>query len=234
MPQAKPHQYFGKDANERINAALQLLTGSELSISTFESIRKLIKGLHPELDKKLQVCSEALDKLQKIENADILTLSAEHLPEETEKQKKRKKALIFFIESIKDLKSEIKRVQGEFGSQSTTSSQLMSWGRIIKFAKGPVGLVTLAAIIVVVVMPKSHTQSATPASSPKQAVQIITYQGKQLPLTGLYVGHGPDCDSPHYHATGGKVTALDGSVVLDPEGCGFGKVADTQVTTIQK
>lgn len=222
------------DTNKRIDSAMQLLTAAEISVSTFENVRTLICGLHPELDKKLETCSKALAALQKLQQGDLISLSVEHLPEENEEQKKRKKALLFFISTVKDLKAEMQRINQEFKSQNSTTNQMMSWGRIIKFAKGPFGLVTLAAVgIILVTQFIPHTTNSTKTNN-KRSIQVISYQGKQLPLTGLYVGHGTDCDSPHYHATNGKVTATDGSIVVDPEGCGFGKVAEVQVKTIKE
>lgn len=228
-----------QDARDRIDSAFQLLTGMEMSVSTFEHIRILMKGIHPGIDKKLEVCSKALDTLQKLQSGDVISLSAERLPEETEKQKKRKKAVLFFISSLKDLKSEIKRVDTEIASSQNSAWKL---GRIIKFAKGPFGLVTLGAVIIVVAVPffthkTSSTKQTKPTTTPvvsKTMIQVIAYRGKDLPLTQLFIGHGADCDSPHYHAITGKVIATDGTIVVDPEGCGFGKVADIQVSTISK
>ena len=226
------------DAHQKMKAASDLLGQDMLSIAAFENVRALIKGLHPVLDGKLEAASKALHTLEKLQTGDIITLSAEHLPEESEKQKKRKKALIFFINCVKDLRSEVQRLETELNSSpKNTTDSVLRVGRIVKFAKGPFGLVTLAALVIVIALPflghrpAASSRQATPTFA-KNQLQVITYQGKQLPLSQLYVGHGPDCDSPHYHATTGKVTALDGSVVVDPEGCGFGKVGETKITTI--
>lgn len=237
------------DGKERMVSAFQLLTGAEISVGTFENVRKLLKGLHPGVDKKLEVVSKALDKLQKVQSGDVISLSAEHLPEETEDQKKRKKALIFFIHYVKDLKSEIKRVEHEFQNpQNSTSGQAMKWGRVIKFAKGPFGLITLGAIVIVaVVLPiVSSKKTSNPPTQPvitqtpaNSGIQVITYQGKQIPLSQLRIAnaHYPGCDGRHYHALDTNtetVTALDGTVLYDPGGCGFGKVFDMQITNITK
>jgi len=48
------------------------------------------------------------------------------------------------------------------------------------------------------------------------------------------VGHGPDCDSPHYHGLSEvSVKTTDGSLMTDPGGCGFGKVKDVSVIDVQ-
>ncbi|HEX8964805.1 MAG TPA: hypothetical protein VF820_00040 [Patescibacteria group bacterium] len=228
------------DTHEKILAAFQMLQGSTISVSTFENIRTIVKGISPEIDKKLEICSKALDKVQKIEQMDVISLAAEQLPEDTEKKKKKKKAIIFFIASLKDLRSEINRISKEFNQQTSQNNSFISWGRIIKFAKGPFGLVTLAAIIIVSVMvltnkhTKSVQQEVMPTSVPKNQIQVIMYNGKEIPLSQLYVGHGADCDSPHYHATSGFVITVDGIKIQDPEGCGFGKVANVQIQTISR
>lgn len=230
---------MSSDIHKRMMAAYDLLGQDSLSFAGFENLRTLIKGIHPNLDTKLEICAKAFHSVEKLQAGDIITLSAEHLPEKSEKEKKRKKALLFFINCIKDLRSEINRVESEMNSsQNNTTDNVLRAGRIIKFAKGPFGLVTLAAFVIVVVVPflghktaSLSNQQITPSSS-KNQIQVITYQNKQLPLSQLFIGHGADCDSPHYHATAGKVTATDGTIVVDPEGCGFGKVADVKVTSI--
>src|SRR5260221_9401483 len=97
-------------SHEKIKSAYQLLDAGTISISTFEHICTLLKGIHPTIDEKLEVCSHALGTLQKLQSGDIITLSVEGLTEDTEEKKKRKKALLFFISSLKNLKSEIKRI----------------------------------------------------------------------------------------------------------------------------
>ena len=224
---------YPTDIKEKMEAAYGLLGQNVISVDAFEKVRALLKGYNPALDRKLEFCSKAFNEVQKIHAGDIAVLTAETLPEQSEEQKKRKKALLFFIETIKDLQSEIKRVENEI---SAKDNKAWHWGRIIKFAKGPFGLITLAALVIVAgmfVLHQSTTQTAAHIR-PKTSLQVIIYQDKKLPLSQLYVGHGSDCDSPHYHATNGKVTALDGSIVLDPEGCGFGRTKDVQVVAIDQ
>lgn len=123
-----------------------------------------------------------------------------------------------------------------------------SWGRIIRFAKGPFGLVTLAAIVIVgaTYLNQSQKKQSIPLQqvmpSPttvKQKIPVIVFQGKQIPLSQLRIGnpHLPNCDSQHYHALNQQtetVTALDGTVLYDPGNCGFGKVNDMKVTQVDK
>jgi hypothetical protein len=230
-----------QDGHVRMKSAFDLLSTPSISFSTFEQVRALIKGLHPEIDRKLEICSKALANVQKIQTGDIISLTAENLPEENEEQKKRKKFLLFFINSVKDLKNEIKRVQNEFSKGNSSQNQVKQWGGIIKYAKGPFGIITAIAIGIVIFLTAIHgktenmklkTANLTPPL--KNQIQVITYNGKQIPLSQLYVGHGPDCDSPHYHATNGQVVTLDNIVVKDPEGCGFGRIKDVKVTIVEE
>lgn len=228
---------------DKINAAYELLQGGTISLDAFSQVVTLLKGLHPELDKKLAVSSELLGKVQKIQNGDVISLTADVLPEETEEDKKRKKALVFFINSINNLKSEIKRVEKELQTDKSPNT----YDKIVYGAKGPFGIITIIAVIIVAIslyaLPKNNTnkQQTVVAAPTKEAastkVKVIMYQGKSIPLSEFYVGHGPDCGEggvPHYHAPNEEtVKALDGTVFQDPGGCGFGKVNDTQVVEIE-
>src|SRR5579859_2932975 len=140
------------DLQKRMTAAFNLIAGPTTTIEKFEHARTLLEGVHPDLDAALKTCSEALDKIGKLERGELLHLSAEHMPETTEEQKKRKKALLLFIDSLKDLRSEITRVRTELAGFEHSSSlhQTKSVARILTKAKGPIGLVTLAAVAIVV------------------------------------------------------------------------------------
>jgi hypothetical protein len=234
-----------QDIHKKLSAAFELLQGPTLSYSTFHNVHILVQGLHPEVDKRLESCSKALVALEKLQEGDVITLTAENLPEETDRDKKHKKALLFFITNIKDLKNEIQRVDTEL-SQTNTSMGNNAWhiGKIIKYAKGPLGVITIVAIAIFVMFSLLHKKPTkqpitviTPSPSGK-LIQVITYNGKQIPLNQLRIGnpHFPNCDSTHYHAlsTTETVVALDGTTLLDPGNCGFGKVKDTQVTTTQE
>lgn len=68
----------------------------------------------------------------------------------------------------------------------------------------------------------------------KETIKVITYKGKMIPLSELHVGKGDHCDSvaqsyPHYHTNNGSAKAVDGTLVPDNDGCGFGKVKDVPV-----
>lgn len=138
---------------DRIRAADKLLQDETTTLGQIESVKTLLRGLNPKVDTLLTSCLKALsnlDKLEKLQKGDVIALSAEVLPETTEKEKKRKKALLLFLTQWKQLKGEVARIEKELGSTQsegpkTASQKAMGIGRIIGYAKGPLGLVTLIA-----------------------------------------------------------------------------------------
>ncbi|MCR4278308.1 MAG: hypothetical protein NUV81_00150 [bacterium] len=61
----------------------------------------------------------------------------------------------------------------------------------------------------------------------------IVYRSRVIPLSDLYVftDREAECSAPHYHALNKTVTALDGTMIPDPGGCGFGRVQETSTST---
>lgn len=235
------------DTHKKMMSVYSLLEERTISISAFEHIHTILKGIHPKLDQKLEICSKALNKLQKLQKGDVVTLYAEGLPDDTEEKRKRKRTLLFFISSLKNLKSEIKRIDEEFQKNNDHSfkNQADSWSRIIGSAKGPFGIITLIALVIVAVSllqrnnkmqnnpPATQEVIVSPSTNPAlPKLKIIMYNGKQIPRDQLYVGSGLECDGPHYHATTGMVQALDQTTITDPGGCGYGKTKDVQVIEV--
>ena len=58
---------------------------------------------------------------------------------------------MWFIRNWKSLQNEMDRVKKEFekGSQGT-EQKIQSGGRIVAFAKGPFGLITISAVVLVI------------------------------------------------------------------------------------
>jgi len=144
---------YATASREKIRAALDLLMEETTSIAKFEKVRTIISGINPKIDKALNEVSSAIKNLKKIENIEVIDLSLEALPENTEKEKKRKKLLLSLFSSWKNLRSEVERVQnlyekGESDGQISTSEHASILGKIFGFAKGPFGLVTIAAAII--------------------------------------------------------------------------------------
>lgn len=234
---------MNKDSRERILAAQKILLEETTTKEKFEAIRALIKGINPHIDKLLAESSKAISNLEKVQKGDVIQLSAEALPEETEEEKKRKRAVLLFIKSWKDLQSEIERVRSEFSKErQTLTEQASNFGRIISLAKGPFGIVTIAAVVIVGVslfLSSQKPSSPKPLQAPettssKSKIRVIEFQGKKIPLSEINERSGADCDSLHYHAkdhTSAK--ALDGSTVSDPGACGFGRVHEVEIVELE-
>jgi len=142
------------DTRKKLEAALELLTQETTTFDKFEKIKILIKGINPKLDQKLDSASGAIKKLRQIQKGEIIELSAGALPEDTEENKRRKKALLFFITSWKDLKSEVARVKGIYNEASadnkiTGQEKASMAGKILGVMKGPLGIITLGAAAIV-------------------------------------------------------------------------------------
>ena len=90
-----------QEAKKRLLAAQALLADETTTREKFNSIRTLIHGINPKIDKTLAKCEEELSTLEKLHNVAVIELTLEHLPEITEKQKKQKKAILFFINTWK-------------------------------------------------------------------------------------------------------------------------------------
>lgn len=100
-----------QEVKKRIEAAYTLLSEETTTREKFESIRTLIKGINPQLDKQLARVSGALADVEKLQKGQVIELSAEHLPDRTEEDKRRKRALILLIKSWRQLHSEVERVK---------------------------------------------------------------------------------------------------------------------------
>lgn len=245
-----------QDAKKRIEEAYKLLAHETTTREKFESIRTLIKGLSPKLDVLLESTSNALSEFEKFHKGDIIVLSAESLPENSPEEKKRKQTIIFLINSWRQLESEVKRINIEFehikndSGNTVSSDKVASAGRIVTVAKGPFGIITLAAILIVGILtltsslretqetkeiPKAPSQVLSETSDDNvNKIQVIIVDGKKIPLSEVKVALGSDCDSDHYHAVNHiSVIALDGSTVPDPGACGFGKVKETKIVDVE-
>lgn len=250
---------------EKIDSVIKLLSEDSSTLAKVEKVLTLMRGVDARLDKKLESVNRALATLKNVQEGDVLALTLGNLPEGTEKEKKRKKALILFIKTWKDLRDEVERVRAEIDSASGqgANQQVASFAKVAAFAKGPFGIVTLIALVIAIALVftnrgRTQTQPLTVATTPtpspsasltpspvvspspvgKTKIQVITYNGKKIPLDMLAVRTGPDCtnsptEAPHYHAANGQyVFATDGTRINDPGACAFGKVSETQVEQI--
>src|SRR3989344_3928157 len=137
------------DAKKRLEAAHALFLGSSTSREKLSSVRALVQGAHPSIDEKLKKCDDAFSYLEKFGNVELIELSADHLPENTEDEKKRKKAILLYIKFWKDLQSEIARVGAEFNAPDSGQNAIQKqsfWKKIFSAAKGPSGIITMVAV----------------------------------------------------------------------------------------
>lgn len=139
-----------EEIQKRLRAAEELLSTTTTSKSKFDSIRALISGINPRLDKKLAELSTMISQIEKLGSGDILELGLEAIPTYTEKDKKRKKLLLLYFNMWKDLKAEVKRVENELSQPNQTAKpQTNPLSKIASLAKGPLGLVTVLAVGIV-------------------------------------------------------------------------------------
>ncbi len=63
--------------------------------------------------------------------------------------------------------------------------------------------------------------------------QVISYQGKYLPVDQLHKFQGDECDlAEHRHANAWSATSTDGTVFPDTDECGYGKTAQMPVLSV--
>lgn len=139
-----------KDARKRLEAAHALFVGDTTSREKFRAVRELVGGVHASIDARLKACDEAFSHIDNLDNGEYTELAVEHLPEDTEDRKKRKKALLLLIRFWKDLQGEISRVQAELYASEMSDQNAPQkpsvWRKIFGAAKGPAGIITIVAV----------------------------------------------------------------------------------------
>ena len=176
-----------QDMRKKLVAARDLLDGETTTRAKLAALTTLLMGVHPKTDALLLECNKHLATIGKFEEGDITHLSADMLPERTEEEKKRKKALLFFIRSWKELKSEVARIQSELEGQQPGTSQASTWGRIFAFSKGPLILVGVVAVGLTAL---SATSVATTIRN-QGCSTIETAGGLPIPIPGLSLPKEP-------------------------------------------
>lgn len=140
-----------KDISKRLGAAQTLLLAPTTTIEKIKSLRTILAGINPQLDAQCAQVESHLGALQSVIEGDVVSLAADKLPEVTEEEKRRKKILLLFLKYWGDLKSEVARVQAEMQKQQSGAQSGSSlWMNIFKRTRGPLALITIAAIAIVV------------------------------------------------------------------------------------
>lgn len=84
---------------------------------------------------------------------------------------------------------------------------------------------------------KCVTKIISDTEEKKPQIKVIRYQGKHLPVEFVHTFTGAskeECDAEeHWHANAGSVRATDGTVMVDPGGCGYGKTKANPVIEIE-
>lgn len=236
-----------RDFQKRFEEAYKLLTQETTNRGKFESVQALIKGFNPRIDSALEKTSNSLSDVEKIQKGEIIELAAEKLPENSEEEKERKKRILALIRYWKDLTSEVERVKNELSQNQNQNGQAESFGRILKSAKGPLGIITIAAITIIAVFgflnfQQSPADNANQPESiqtqiPKEKIKVIIVDGKKIPLSEVRSVKGAECDGDaHYHANANQTAkATDETDVFDPNpsGCGYGKVEEVEIEEVE-
>lgn len=180
-----------KNIEKRLQAAQAILQADTLDLSTFESLRTLLAGIHPRIDTSLASLGKSIKHIDLFQKGEALELTLEGLPQQTEKDKKRKKAILLFFKFWKDLKSETTRVQKEFQKDQNDTHRghtQSTIGRILKTAKGPLGLLTLIAVGLVLLQTSAVTITLKNNSN-CDVIRPITSLPIQIP--GLKIPNQP-------------------------------------------
>lgn len=179
-----------KDKSKKLLAVGELLSVETTSKEKLTAIGHLIKGVDPVLEEKYNKCVTILNNLDEaLKATDVIELVADKLPGHTPEQKKRKKVLLLFITAFKDLGSEVKRLEREMerGSESGSKAGKASGiARVLAFAKGPLGIVTIAAVAIVALKPGSATVTVK-----NQYCSPLITKGLPIPIPGIQLPAEP-------------------------------------------
>lgn len=139
---------------ERLRAAYQLLIEQTTSRQKITTVLTLVRGTDPRIDVLVTKVEEAVLLLDKIQEGDVIMLAADALPETNEREERRKKVLMFFTKSWRELGSEISRIQSELHHRIEIVRPPL-WRRFLSFIKWPLLIIALVAIAVMTLEEKS-------------------------------------------------------------------------------
>ena len=111
------------DVKKRLTAAAAVFSDSSTPKEKLNAIRIILKGIHPELESHLVGAESELGKVEKVLGGELLSLSAEAMPEGTEEEKRRKKAVLGFFTLLSQLKKEIARILTELKIKTNSRYQ---------------------------------------------------------------------------------------------------------------
>lgn len=144
-----------KIQKENLKVSLELICEETTSLSKVKKLAILLKNTNPKIEKQLETITEVIEKIQAVQDGDVIGLSAERLPETTDKQRKRKALILLLLKNWDSLGSEVTRLNDLYNVASTTgalSTQTAVKGsKIAATMKGPAGIITIIAAGIVAV-----------------------------------------------------------------------------------
>lgn len=179
----------GDKVAEKVRAAIAIMSEPELTLAKAQSILTLLSGINTKLDRLVRASTKALGTLELATSGAYIELVAEQIPETTPEEKKRKKTLLFFIQSWENLGREVLRIESLINNgQSVTDSSF--WSAVLVGAKGPFAAVTLLAVVAVGLHFTSTTISIeSDGCPPLTAERGVTLPGMVIPGEALRPGH---------------------------------------------
>jgi len=167
------------EREEKIRTAIQLLAEETTTLDKLQKMATLVKGINPKIDKHLERSQKLIERIQKIQGGEVISLSLEGLPEKTKKQKKRKKLLLLLLGHWKDLRSEVERIN----DLRVSKSKAVKSAKILTTLKGPLGLITIAAagIVAISSILNSKAVSVTIKNMGCKSIQPISSQVINIP-----------------------------------------------------
>lgn len=160
-----------------LKLAAELLCEDSTTLVKVEKALSLVKGISPKAEKYLNSSVDLIAKINKISEGAVVELSAQNLPEGTKTQKHRKKLILLLVTNLKDFQSEIGRLQ------ALQTAPTVGTAKILATLKGPLGLVTVAAAVVVVgaKLIDTKTTSITIANFGCRPIPPLTEKAISLP-----------------------------------------------------
>lgn len=171
-----------RETRKRLIAAHEILESSTVGRKEFEALRRLLAGINADVDRRLESVSKAWRKVDQVKKGEVVDLSAEALPEQTEEERKRKKALLLFLRRWRGLRGVVKKVQaeierGEQGKTRAPKEQVKGLGKSLFLAKS--AFAALGALAVAIVGSYFYVRSqqrSVPSSQPAVRETMVDEQ----------------------------------------------------------
>ena len=111
-------QFDYKEIHKRLTTATAVFSDSSSTIDRARAAVSLLVGISPRTDALCTECLRHLDTIGHIERGELTEIGVHALSEETEDQKRRKKALLLLLKGWKDLQAEVARYSRNFRTKN--------------------------------------------------------------------------------------------------------------------